>query len=197
MRIRPLRSQLAGLHPPVEGSLRRIRQTNTTPAVNAKAAVAMGWANAWGPKSSGVSATARATSWATPLNATNPTIFASAQGNQNLFQGVGFYFPNSSSPPAKTPASMGPLVLPRPGAACDIGASEFTGSIPKRNFHQTVTTMGERSVTILLNSSDPDTGDKMALHIITLPKSRDLSDCSGEAQDRICALQAEAQDFTH
>ena len=80
--IRPLRSQLAGLHPSGEEFLRRIRQTNTTTAVNTKAAVATGWATAWGPKSPGWSATARATPWATPLNATNPTILASAHRNQ-------------------------------------------------------------------------------------------------------------------
>ena len=60
------------------------------------------------------------------------------------------------------------------GAACDIGAFEFMGTIPPRAFDQAVATTGDRPVTIVLKASDPDTGDKLAFILVSLRKSGDL-----------------------
>ena len=67
------------------------------------------------------------------------------------------------------------MVRPQ-GAACDIGAFEFMGTIPPRAFDQAVATTGDRPVTIVLKASDPNTGDKLAFIIASLPKSGDLSE---------------------
>ena len=65
--------------------------------------------------------------------------------------------------------------IPRPqGARCDIGAFEFTGSIPPRAFNQTVTITGDRPVTIVLTASDPDTGDTLTFIIVSPPAGGDL-----------------------
>ena len=60
------------------------------------------------------------------------------------------------------------------GAQCDIGAFEFTGNIPPRAFNQTVTTTGDRPVTIVLTALDQDTGDTLTFIIVYLPASGDL-----------------------
>ena len=65
--------------------------------------------------------------------------------------------------------------IPRPqGAHCDIGAFEFTGSVPPRAFDQTVTNVAATPLTIVLTASDPDTGDTLTFVIVSPPAGGDL-----------------------
>ena len=71
------------------------------------------------------------------------------------------------------------------GAHCDIGAFEFTGTIPPRAFDQTLSTTGVRPVTILLTASDPDTGDTLSFIIVSPPAGGDLFEGATITGDKI------------
>ena len=66
--------------------------------------------------------------------------------------------------------------IPRPqGAHCDIGAFEFTGgNIPPIAFDQEVVAVAGTPVAILLEGSDPNTGDTLTFIIVSLPARGNL-----------------------